>query len=151
MCARLRSSSIHRYENSFFSFVFHLEKYLNYVSALASATCKKNNGPKVSEHHSSAQDHGSGVGGVGAHDVAGDVTTAGLEESVFLRHDDHDGRQSRQDIKTYASNVAARDDTRTANESGADVRDDGTIQVGHDHHVELLRTSHKLHGPDTTR
>lgn len=115
-----------------------------------SATCKKN-GPKVSEHHSSAQDHGSGVGGVGAHDVAGDVTTARLEEGVFLQHDDHDGRQSRQDIKTYASNVAARDDTRATDESGTDVGDDRTIQVGHDHHIELLGTSNKLHGPDTTR
>ena len=53
--------------------------------------------------------------------------------------------------KTYASDVATRNNARSANESSADVGDDRTIQVGHDHHIELLGTSNKLHGPIATR
>ena len=40
--------------------------------------------PKVPEHHGRAQDHGGWVGTVGAHNVLGDMTTARLEERVFL-------------------------------------------------------------------
>ena len=128
-------------------------RLLRRVSAPAprEAACKQEDKPKVSEHHSSAQDHGSGIGSIGAHDVASDVTTAGLEESIFLQHDHHDGRQSRQDINTYASDVAAGNDARTTDKSSADVGDDRAIQVGHDHHIELLGTSNKLHGPNTMR
>ena len=45
----------------------------------------------------------------------------------------------------YASDVTPRDDTRSTNQSGADVRDDRAVQVWHDHYVELPGTSHELH------
>ena len=40
--------------------------------------------PKVTEHHGRAEDHGGRISGVGAHDVAGDMTASRLEQGVFL-------------------------------------------------------------------
>lgn len=47
---------------------------------------------------------------------------------------------------THASNVASGNNTRATNKGSANVGDDGTVQVGHDHDVELARTGNKLHG-----
>ena len=40
--------------------------------------------PEMPEHHRGGEDHGGGVGAVGAHDVLRDVTTTRLEERIFL-------------------------------------------------------------------
>ena len=40
--------------------------------------------PKVPEHHGGRKDHGSRVSPIGSHDIASDVSAAGLEKSVFL-------------------------------------------------------------------
>lgn len=48
--------------------------------------------------------------------------------------------------RTYSSNVAPWDDARSTNEGGANVGNDGTIEVGHDHNVKLLRLGDQLHG-----
>lgn len=82
----------------------------------------------MSQHHSRAQDHGSGVSLVSSHDILGNMTAARLEEGIL------------------AANVAARDDTRSTNESGSDVRGNSPIKVGHDHNIELARSSDELHG-----
>lgn len=49
-------------------------------------------------------------------------------------------------VRTYRSNVASWDDTRPTNEGGANVGNDGTIEIRHDHYVELLGLSDQLHG-----
>jgi len=49
-------------------------------------------------------------------------------------------------IDTNTSDVAAWDDTGSTDEGGADVGDDSTVQVGHDHDVELARAGDQLHG-----
>jgi hypothetical protein len=82
----------------------------------------------MTQHHGCTEDHGSGVGLVGAHDVGRNVTASRLEESVVT------------------ADVAARDDTGATDEGSADVRHDGTVKVGHDHDIELLRLGNELHG-----
>ena len=47
---------------------------------------------------------------------------------------------------TYAADVAARNDTWTADQGSTNVGDDGTVQVGHDHNIKLARLGDKLHG-----
>ena len=49
-------------------------------------------------------------------------------------------------IDTNTSDVAAWDDTGSTDEGGTDVGDDSTVQVGHDHDVELARAGDQLHG-----
>lgn len=83
---------------------------------------------EVPQEHGAAQQHGSGVGLVLALDVETDVTAAGLENGDFTTH------------------VAARNNTGATNQGGADVGQDTTVQVGHDHDVELLGTADCLHG-----
>lgn len=61
------------------------------------------------------------------HDVLGDVTASRFEESEL------------------SSNVGTRDDTRSSDESCTNVGNDGTVQVRHDHNIELLRSVDKLH------
>lgn len=46
---------------------------------------------------------------------------------------------------THSTNVATGDDTGSTDESGTDVRGDVTVQVGHDHDVELLGFRDQLH------
>ena len=45
----------------------------------------------------------------------------------------------------FPANVGTRDDTRSADEGGANVAHDRTVQVRHDHDVELLGAVHELH------
>lgn len=47
--------------------------------------------------------------------------------------------------RTYSANVAARNNAGTADKCGADVGNDSTVQVRHDHDIELTRLRDKLH------
>lgn len=40
--------------------------------------------PKMSQHHSGAQDHGRRVGSVSAHEVFSNMSATGFEQRVFL-------------------------------------------------------------------
>jgi hypothetical protein len=81
----------------------------------------------VAQHHGGRQDQGSGVGLVLALDVKTDVTAAGLEEGDVAAH------------------VASGNDTGATDETSADVGEDASVQVGHDHDVELLGARDALH------
>lgn len=83
---------------------------------------------KVTEKHGTGQDQGSGVGLVLALDVETDVTATGLEDSNVTAH------------------VAAGDDTSTTDEGSANVGQNATVKVRHDHDVELLGLANSLHG-----
>lgn len=85
--------------------------------------------PKVTQHHRARQNHRRRVRLVRAHDILRDVSAPRLEERVL------------------APDVAAGDDTGATDERGADVRGDSAVQVGHDHHVELLGLGDELHRP----
>jgi hypothetical protein len=82
---------------------------------------------KVAEEHGSAEEEGSGVGLVLALDVETDVTAAGLENGDLATH------------------VAAGDDTGSTNKGSTNVGQDTTVQVRHDHDVELLGLGNGLH------
>ena len=98
------------------------------------------------EHHSCTKDHRSGVGAVGAHYVAGDMATSRLKQCIFLQK-----RQKRKEQyckqlnERYPSDVTTWDNTRTSDQSRANVGDDSTIQVRHHHNVKLARSSDELH------
>lgn len=83
---------------------------------------------KVAQQHGAAKQQGGGVSLVLALDVETDVTAAGLKDSDVTAH------------------VAARDNTRAANESSSNVGQNATIQVGHDHDIKLLGLADALHG-----
>ena len=83
---------------------------------------------EMSEEHATREDHGSGVGLILTLNVQTDVTATGLEDGDLATH------------------VAAGNDTGTTDESGANVGQDTTVKVGHDHDVELLRSGDSLHG-----
>lgn len=82
---------------------------------------------QMPQHHATRENERSGVGLVLALDVQTDVTAARLEDGDLATH------------------VAARYDTGATDETGADVGEDTTVQVGHDHDVELLGTADTLH------
>jgi hypothetical protein len=82
----------------------------------------------VTEHHGGGQDQSSGVGLVLALDVKTDVTASRLENSDVAAH------------------VATGDDARATDETSTNVGQDTSVQVGHDHDIELLRPGHTLHG-----
>lgn len=81
----------------------------------------------MTEEHRSGKDQSSGVGLVLSFDVKTDVTATGLENGDFAAH------------------VATRDNTGTTDEGSANVGQDTTVQVGHDHNVELLGAGNSLH------
>ena len=91
--------------------------------------------PEMPEHHRGGEDHGGGVGAVGAHDVLRDVTTARLEQRVFLHKKRQRGRRAHEKRKAHTTDVAPRDDAGSADEGGANVGHDGAVQVGHDHNA----------------
>lgn len=74
----------------------------------------------VTQHHSSGQDQSSGVGLVLALDVEADVTASRLENGNVAAH------------------VASRNNTGATDKAGTDVGKDASVQVGHDHNIELL-------------
>jgi hypothetical protein len=82
----------------------------------------------VAQHHSSRQDQSSWVGLVLALDVETDVTATGLENGDVAAH------------------VASGDDTGTTNKASTNVGQDTSVQVGHDHNIELLWPRDALHG-----
>ena len=83
---------------------------------------------KVPQQHGTTEKHSSGVGLVLALDVETDVSAAGLEDGDLATH------------------VAAGDDTGATDEGGANVGQDATVQIRHDHDVELLGAGDGLHG-----
>ena len=83
---------------------------------------------QVAEQHGTRQDQSAGIGLILALDVETDVTAAGLEDGDVTAH------------------VAAGNDTGATDESGSDVGEDTTVQVGHDHDIELLGAGDSLHG-----
>jgi len=83
---------------------------------------------KVTQEHGARQDHSTRVGLILALDVETDVTAARLEDSNVTAH------------------VATGDETGSTNESSADVGQNTTVKVRHDHNIELLGTGHSLHG-----
>lgn len=82
---------------------------------------------EVAQHHASTEDEGGRVGLVLALDVETDVPASRLEEGNLAAH------------------VAARHDASAADEAGADVGEDGSVEVGQDHDVKLLRAGDALH------
>lgn len=82
---------------------------------------------KVTEHHAGTEDERSRVGLVLALDVKTDVTATRLEHSHLTTH------------------VAARNNTRATDETGTNVGENTSVQVGHDHDVELLGSADALH------
>lgn len=83
---------------------------------------------EVAQQHAARQDQRRGVGLVLALDVQADVSAAGLEYGDVAAH------------------VAAGHNTGATDEGSADVGQDATVQVGHDHDVELLGLGDALHG-----
>ena len=82
---------------------------------------------KVTKEHGAGEQESGGVGLVLALDVEADVTAARLEDGNVTAH------------------VATGDDTRATDEGGANVGQNATVQVGHDHDVELLGLGDTLH------
>ena len=82
---------------------------------------------KVAEQHGAGQQESGGVGLVLALDVETDVTAARLKDGNVPTH------------------VATGDDTRATDKGGANVGQNATVQVGHDHDVELLGFRDTLH------
>jgi hypothetical protein len=82
----------------------------------------------VTQHHGGGQDQSSGVGLVLALDVETDVTASRLEDGDVAAH------------------VASGDDSRSSDKASSNVGEDTSVQVRHDHDVELLRPRNTLHG-----
>lgn len=83
---------------------------------------------EVAEKHGTGQDHSTGVSLVLTLDVQTNVTASRLEDS------------------DVASHVGARNQTRATDKGSADVGENATVEVRHDHDVELLRPRDSLHG-----
>lgn len=49
-------------------------------------------------------------------------------------------------VQAYRSDVAPWDNAGSSDEGGTNVRNDGTVEVRHDHNVELLGLGDQLHG-----
>jgi hypothetical protein len=110
-------------------------------------TMKYGYGPEMSEHHGCWKNHRGRVGAVLSHDVFGNVATSRLEECIILFMEKSMSRDDKKiRWRAYTADVAARDYTRTADESGTDIRYNRAVQIRHDHNVELLRFCNKLHG-----
>jgi hypothetical protein len=80
------------------------------------------------EHLGGAEEHGSGVGNVLAHALVKRVLRSRLENGDLSRVG------------------GSGDKSGTADQSGGQVVNDVTVQVGHDHDVKLLRVGDQLHG-----
>ena len=81
----------------------------------------------VPQHHGCRQQQRRWVSLILALDIETDVSAARLEHS------------------DVTANVAARHDTGAADQTSADVGENATVQVWHDHDVELLRAADALH------
>lgn len=83
---------------------------------------------EVAQKHAARQDQRAGVGLIFALNVETDVTATGLENGHVAAH------------------VAAWHNPRATDKCGTNVGQNTTVQVGHDHNVELLRLGDALHG-----
>lgn len=83
---------------------------------------------QVAQKHRSRKDHSARVRLVLALDVKTNVTAAWLEHSNVTAH------------------VATRDNTRSTHKGRPNVGENATVQVGHNHNVELLGARNSLHG-----
>lgn len=83
---------------------------------------------QVAEHHGGGEEHGRWVGLILTLDIKTDVSASRLENGNVTAH------------------VATWDDTWASDKSGADVGENASVQVWHDHDVELLWAGHALHG-----
>ena len=83
---------------------------------------------KVTEKHRTRQDHSTWVSLVLALDIQPNVTATRLENGNVTSH------------------VATRNQTRATDQRGTDVGKNTTVQVRHDHDVELLGLGDGLHG-----
>lgn len=83
---------------------------------------------EMSEQHAAGQEHSSRVSLVLTLDVKTDVTATGLEDGDLTAH------------------AATRDDTGATNKGSANVGQNTTVKVRHDHNVELLGARDSLHG-----
>lgn len=81
----------------------------------------------VSQEHATGEDESGGVGLVLALNVETDVSAARLEDGDITSH------------------VASGNNTRATDEASTDVGENTSVQVGHDHDVELLRSADALH------
>lgn len=84
--------------------------------------------PQMPQEHRPGQQHRRRVRLILALDIQPHVSAAGFED------------------RDVASHIAAGDDTGPTDEGSADIGQDATVQVRHDHDVELLRTGDGLHG-----
>lgn len=82
----------------------------------------------MSQQHGRGQDHGSGVSGTSALDVQTNVSASGLEHGVL------------------GTQVNTGDETGASNETGSNVGQNGSVQVGGDENVKLLGPRNGLHG-----
>lgn len=98
----------------------------NVINGLADAVCVVVQA-EMPQHHASGEDERSWVGLVLTSDIKTDVTASGLEDSDFAAH------------------VAAGYDTWAADEAGTNVGQDRSVEVWHDHDVELLWSADALH------
>lgn len=82
---------------------------------------------EVAEKHRARKNHSAGVGLVLALDIKTNMTTSRLEHGHVAAH------------------VTARNHARSSDQGSADIGQDASVQVRHDHHIELLRTRDSLH------
>jgi hypothetical protein len=105
--------------------------------------------PQVSQHHGSAEDHGRWVGFVRASDVLSNMTTSWLEKSVFLEN--HGKKlsiysRSTGSMNTYPADVTSWDDTWSTNKSSTNVGYYSSVEIRHNHDIELTGLGYELHG-----
>lgn len=81
----------------------------------------------VSQHHNARQKQCSGVGQAFSHEIR--------SGTVHRLHE----RQS------PGTDVPTRGQTKSTNETSTEIRNNVTIEIGHDHNIKLFRVGHKLH------
>lgn len=101
--------------------------------------------PEMPQHHGSTENHGCWVGLIRAHDIAGNVATSRLEEGILLRRVEPGAGPN--GVDAYPSNITSGNNTGSAYQGSSDIRNDGPVQVGHYHYIELTRLCHELHRP----
>ena len=82
---------------------------------------------QMSEEHAAAKDHGGGVGLIFTLDIETDMSTSWFEDG---------------DITTH---VCTWNNAWSTDQRGSDVGKDASVEVGHDHDIELLGSRNGLH------
>ena len=96
------------------------------IDSLGNAVCMVVES-EMAEKHRTRQNHSARVGLILAFDIKTNVTAARLENSNISSH------------------VASGNNAGSTNEGSANVGKNTTVQVGHDHHIKLLRARDSLH------